>query len=66
MKIELDEKDWKLLEKHLRIYIEKNYEKLDRSAFNTRAYRKEYLHFVNMYNQILEQHYASKIKELKE
>ena len=66
MNIQLNEKDWKLLEKHLRIYIEKNYEKLDRSAFNTKAYRKEYLHFVNIYNQILEQHYASKVKELKE
>ena len=25
MKIELDDKDWKLLEKHLGIYVEKNY-----------------------------------------
>ena len=43
----------------------KNYKKLDRSSFNTRAYRKEYLHFVDLYNQILGQHYASKVKELK-
>ena len=53
MKIELDDKDWKLLEKHLGIYVEKNYLKLDP-------------HFIDLYNQILEQHYASKVKELKE
>ena len=53
MKIELDYKDWKLLEKHLGIYVEKNYLKLDP-------------HFIDLYNQILEQHYASKVKELKE
>ena len=52
MKIELDDKDWKLLEKHLGIYVEKNYLKLDP-------------HFIDLYNQILEQHYASKVKELK-
>ncbi len=53
MKIELDDKDWKLLEKHLGIYVEKNYLKLDP-------------YFIDLYNQILEQHYASKVKELKE
>ena len=53
MKIELDDKDWKLLEKHLGIYVEKNYLKLDP-------------HFIDLYNQNLEQHYASKVKELKE
>ena len=53
MKIELYDKDWKLLEKHLGIYVEKNYLKLDP-------------HFIDLYNQILEQHYASKVKELKE
>ena len=51
MKIDLTEKELKLLESHLDKYIEKNHLNLDPN-------------FIVLYNNILDQHYYSKVKEL--
>jgi len=51
MKIDLTEKELKLLESHLDKYIEKNHLSLDPN-------------FIVLYNNILDQHYYSKVKEL--